>query len=78
MTDQSIKMFDVVALLEDVPEEGLRRGDMGTVVEVLPPDGYEVEFSNRDGETVCELGLRPQQFMVLRKYGEPLSGRPAA
>jgi uncharacterized protein DUF4926 len=78
MADDTIKLFDIVALLEDLPDEDLHRGDMGTIVEFLPPDAYEVEFANRDGETICELGLRPEQFVVLRKYGEPLSGRPAA
>jgi Domain of unknown function (DUF4926) len=78
MVDDTIKLFDVVALLEDLPDEGLQRGDMGTIVEILPPDAYEVEFANREGETICELGLRPEQFVVLRKYGEPLSRRPAA
>jgi hypothetical protein len=29
-----LQLFEVVALLEDVPAEKLQRGDMGTVVEV--------------------------------------------
>lgn len=34
MSDE-IKLLDVVALLEDAPSEGLRRGEVGTVVEVF-------------------------------------------
>lgn len=33
----SIQLLDVVALTEDLPQSGLRRGQMGTVVEVLAP-----------------------------------------
>ena len=41
MTD--IEMHSVVALLEDLPKEGLVRGQVGTVVENWAPDVYEVE-----------------------------------
>ena len=34
---ENIKPFAVVALLEDKPEYGLRRGQVGTVVEPLAP-----------------------------------------
>lgn len=44
-----IKLLDVVALLVDLPEHGLRRGAVGTVVEVFErsphhPGGFIVEF----------------------------------
>jgi len=39
------KLLDVVALLVDKPEEGPVVGQVGTVVEVLAPDVYEIEFS---------------------------------
>lgn len=37
---------DVVALIDDVPEKGLQRGQVGTIVEMLAPDVFEVEFSD--------------------------------
>jgi hypothetical protein len=37
-------MLSVVAVLEDIPESGLLRGQVGTVVERLAPGVYEVEF----------------------------------
>ena len=37
MNDE-IQMLDVVALLEDLPERNLWRGQVGTVVELLAPD----------------------------------------
>ena len=41
----NIAMNSVVAMLEDLPEEGLVRGQVGTVVESWAPGVYEVEFS---------------------------------
>jgi len=55
-------LFDVVALKQDLPEHGLVRGSIGTIVELL--DGgsaFEVEFC-RDGKTVVSLGLREDQL----------------
>jgi|GEM_PF-3579760 len=37
-------LLDTLVLDRDLPEHGLRRGDLGAVVDVLPPDGLEVEF----------------------------------
>jgi Domain of unknown function (DUF4926) len=39
-----IRILDVVALTEDIPAHGLLRGQVGTVVEFLGPDMFEVEF----------------------------------
>ncbi len=40
-----IKEHDIVVLTEDVPEEGLTAGDVGTVVHIHNQgEGYEVEF----------------------------------
>ncbi len=59
------KLLDVIALLEDVPDHGLRRGQVGTVVEELAPDVYEVEFSDDNGRTYALLALRSSQLIVL-------------
>ena len=66
-----IKLFDGVALTGDLPEYNLRRGQVGTVVEILV-DGkaFEVEFSDRDGRTYESVGLRPDQIMPL--HYEPI------
>lgn len=60
------KLLDVVALLEDVPEKGVVRGQVGTVVETLAPDTFEVEFSDDQGRTYAQLALRGNQLLVLR------------
>lgn len=62
---ESINPFDVVALTEDLPERGLRRGQVGTVVEILAPAAFEVEFCDNEGRTYAMLGLKAAQLMVL-------------
>ncbi|TRU87152.1 MAG: DUF4926 domain-containing protein [Microcystis novacekii Mn_MB_F_20050700_S1] len=44
-----MKLLDVVALLEDLPQLGLYRGQVGTIVEVYEPNVFEVEFSDTSG-----------------------------
>lgn len=61
----TIQLLDVVALTHEIPEHGLRRGQVGTVVEMLPPDAYEVEFSDDDGRTYATLSLHADELMVL-------------
>ena len=62
--DTAQHLLDVVALLADVPSQGLLRGQVGTVVELL--DGaYEVEFSDDEGKTYAELALMPELLLVL-------------
>ena len=60
-----IELLDVVALTEDRPDRGLRRGQVGTVVERLAPDVFEVEFSDDQGRSYATLALRADQVMPL-------------
>jgi len=60
-----IRLLNVVALTADLPENGLLRGQVGTVVEVLTPEVFEVEFSDDQGHTYAQLALRDSQLMVL-------------
>ncbi len=72
-----IKLLDVVALIDDMPEYNLWRGQVGTVVEILANGtAYEVEFCDRDGRTFESLGLRPDQIMVL--HYEPFATEQTA
>jgi hypothetical protein len=62
-----VKLLDAVALTVDIPEEGLVRGQVGTVVEELAPGVYEVEFSDiSNGHTYAMLPLKVEQLMLLR------------
>ena len=69
--NQESKLLDVVALTEDIPARGLRRGQVGTLVEELGPSVFEVEFADDKGRTYASLALSSKQFMVLRY--EPMS-----
>ncbi len=62
----SIQLLDVVALTDDLPERGLRQGQVGTVVEVLGPGVFEVEFSDDLGRRYASLALPADRLMVLR------------
>jgi hypothetical protein len=64
MTAQ-INILDVVALTVDVADKGLLRGQVGTVVEMLSPGVFEVEFSDDEGRTYAELALHESQLLVL-------------
>jgi hypothetical protein len=48
---------DSAVLVRDLPEYGLKNGDVGTVVLVHPAGGYEVEFITLDGQTVAVTSL---------------------
>ena len=52
------KQLDTVVLDRDLPQHGLRRGDLGAVVEVYEPDGLEVEFVTASGKTEALLTLK--------------------
>ena len=66
MVKETIKLLDVVALTQDLTERGLLRGQVGTVVEVLAPDVFEVEFIDNDGRTYASLALKSDQLLLLR------------
>ncbi len=59
------KLLDTVALTHDVPSAGLRRGDLGAIVEILAPDAFEVEFVAASGRTQALLTLRPEDVRPL-------------
>lgn len=60
-----MKLYDVVTLLEDVPELKLYRGQVGTLVEQYQADMFEVEFSDLCGHTYALTTLNANQLLVL-------------
>lgn len=58
-------LLDVVALTDDIPDRGLRRGQVGTIVEILGPDMFEVEFADNDGRAYATLSLNAKKLLVL-------------
>jgi hypothetical protein len=59
---------DSIVLLQDLPEDGLKAGDIGTVVHVHKGGaGYEVEFMTLAGETVAVVTLLPAQLRPITR-----------
>ena len=61
----AIDLLDVVALLVDIPQRHLLRGQVGTVVEVLAPGVFEVEFADNAGRTYELAPIPGAQLMRL-------------
>lgn len=63
----TLRNLDVVVLNEDLPSHGLKRGDLGTIVEVYSPDAVEVEFVTASGRTQALVTLQPSK---VREVGD--------
>jgi len=50
-------VLDTAVLTRDIPDDGLRRGDLGTIVEIHGPDAFEVEFVAASGRTQALVTL---------------------
>ncbi|PJF35657.1 MAG: DUF4926 domain-containing protein [Candidatus Thermofonsia Clade 1 bacterium] len=50
-----MNVYDRVALTEDVPEHHLKCGQVGTVLEILSSDLFEVAFEVQEQQTICAL-----------------------
>ncbi len=64
-----IKEHDIIVLTEDVPEEGLTAGDVGTVVHIHNQgEGYEVEFVTLAGQTIAVASLLSNQVRPVSRH----------
>ena len=71
----NLEVFGAVVLLEDFPDEGVRHGDVGYVLELYEDSkAVEVEFSAIDGRTVALFAIEPKRLR-LRRPGEPTGVR---
>ncbi len=66
------RLLDLVAVLQPPANVDVQVGDVGTVVELLPPDGLEVEFLDRDGRTRCVATLSVAEVLVLNRERTPV------
>lgn len=55
----TVPLLDVVVLTRDLPAHGLRRGDLGSVVEIYGPSAFGVEFVAASGRTQALVTLQP-------------------
>ena len=69
------KLLDTVVLERDLPTHGLRRGDLGAVVEVYEPNGLEVEFVLGSGVTQAVVTLRVEDVRAVGD-GDLIAVRP--
>jgi len=62
-----MELLSEVAVLRDMPEIGLVRGQVGTVVEVLAPSVAEVEFCDDQGRAYAMAALRSEELIRLQR-----------
>ena len=76
-----IELFQRVALRIDIPDHGLRKGDVATIVEYLPgtngEDGYALEVFNAVGESIAVVTVPESAVEPLTRDKIP-SVRPLA
>jgi hypothetical protein len=65
-----LKLFDTVALIEDMPIKNLRRGSIGTIVEIMDSNNFLVEFANMNGEMYAMPVIGQEKLLKL--YHEPV------
>jgi len=56
---------DIIEVVTDIPEKNLRAGDRGAVVHCHGDDCYEIEFADKNGETIDFSALHAKQFIVV-------------
>ncbi|MFP4298919.1 MAG: DUF4926 domain-containing protein [Spirulinaceae cyanobacterium] len=59
------ELFDVVELLVDIPQQNIKAGMQGAIVENYGNNDYEVEISNSDGETLALCTLSSKDFVMI-------------
>ena len=75
---KKIKEFDLVVLTKDLINNGLKEGDVGTVVDIHQNgEGFTVEFMTLDGQTVAVLTLLASDIRAIEK-GEMSHSRSLA
>ncbi len=75
------KLFEEVVLAKDIPEKGLKKGDVATIVEHHPVSGgehgYSLEFFNALGDTIAVITL-PESAIESLTVNEIFSVRSLA
>lgn len=51
------ELLEIVVLTKDLKKYGLKKGDLGTIVEIYGSHNYEVEFVTADGHTQALVPL---------------------
>jgi hypothetical protein len=64
-SNRQLNVLNVVALLADRPQEGLARGQVGTIVESLDAETVLVEFSDDQGRAYAVVPCSRPDLLVL-------------
>ncbi len=64
----SIQLLDTVVLVRDLPEQGLKAGDLGAVVHSHSAQALEVEFVLASGHTQAVVTLTPSDLRPVRAH----------
>ncbi len=74
--NNKIELLSVVALMKNIPDKKLQKGQLGAVVEVLAPDVFLVEFCDYKGRTISMEALKTDVLLLLHQ--EPFESAIAA
>jgi hypothetical protein len=69
------KVHDTVVLKRDLVAEGLKKGDLGVIVEVYDSGALEVEFVTASGKTEVLVSLEPDDLRAV-EANDLVSVRP--
>jgi hypothetical protein len=67
----TFEILDVVVLTEALPLLNLRKGELGTIVEVLDEDVFLVEFADSKGVTYAMPALNVN--VLMKVFYEPVA-----
>jgi hypothetical protein len=59
------EILSPVALLQDDIENHLVKGQVGTIVEILGSDFFEVEFCDKEGQTIAQIPVQKSKLLLL-------------
>jgi len=65
-----LELFDVVVLTEAIPSYNLRKGVLGTIVEILYEEVFLIEFADTKGVSYAIVPIKSSSLMKV--YYEPL------
>lgn len=63
--EKSLRLLDIIALPIDIPDEKFSVGQVGTIVEVLADDVFEVEFADTRGRTLTTCAIEAKDLLKL-------------
>jgi metal-dependent hydrolase (beta-lactamase superfamily II) len=78
LTTRKPQELDVVELTEDLPEFGLKKGEIGAVVVAFdhPDEAYDLEFVDESGKSRFAYAVKPNQVAPVNEVAEDIFRGP--